>query len=211
MPEAPSNPDRLKRQARRFAASLRPHHLAIAAVLTAVGLGVVAARTLALPEPQPVLDGERMTIQVVAPLEPEVAPGTVMEVGDLVEGFEYRRPAPVMSDDAAYAPYEAAFEPRTMRPASRSEDEAGYAPSPPEVPAEDRRDSRADRWFGFDAPERDYRAEREARRARMDARIERERARREVRWYHSDGRPVEGIEQDVPGRWQDEDRDFRRR
>lgn len=210
MPETSSPLDRLKSQARRFAAGVRPHHLAMAAVVTAVGLGVVAARSMALPEPRPVLDGERMTIEVVAPVEPEVVPGAVMEVGDLVDGFEYRRPIPAVRDDAAYAPHEAAFEPRTTPPAMRRRevDEVAYPPPPP---SEVRRDGRGDRWFGFDAPERDYRAEREARRARMEARIERERGRREVRWYHSDGRPVEEIERDDRDRWQDEDRDPRRR
>jgi hypothetical protein len=44
MIEAPSDLDRLKRRVRRFAANIRPHHIAVVAVLSAVGLGVVAAR-----------------------------------------------------------------------------------------------------------------------------------------------------------------------
>ena len=188
------------------------------AVLSAVGLGVLAAGTLALPRPQPILDGERMTIQVVAPVEPEVAPGSVMEVGDLVEGFEYRRPPPAMIETADYGAYEdEEFEAPAPRPVSRRDDDdgRGYASPPPEAPlekpAEDRRDRRADRWFGFDAPDRDYRAEREARRARIDARIERDRERREVRWYRSDGQPAEADGRDERSRWRDEDRDGRQR
>lgn len=211
MPEAPSDLDRLKRQARRIAASVRPRHVVMVAVLSAVGLGVVAAGTMALPRPEPIVDGQRMTIQVVAPVEPEVAPGAVMEVGDLVEGFEYRRPPPAMIETADYEPWEdEAFEAPAPRPVSRRDDDGrGYAPPPPEAPVERlAEDRRADRWFGFDAPDRDYRAEREARRARLDARIERDRERREVRWYRSDGSPAEADER---GRWQDEDRDLRQR
>ena len=214
MPEAPSDLDRLKRQARRFTASVRPRHVAMVAVLSAVGLGVVAAGTMALPRPEPILDGERMTIQVVAPVEPEVAPGAVMEVGDLVEGFEYRPPPLAMIESADREAWEDGFEAPVPRPVSRRDDDGrGYAPPPPEAPVErppeERRDRRADRWFGFDAPDRDYRAEREARRARLDARIERDRERREVRWYRSDGSPAEADVRDERGRWQDEDRDLR--
>jgi hypothetical protein len=75
-----------------------------------------------------------------------------------------------------------------------------------EAPPEGRRDGRVDRWFGFDAPDRDYRAEREARRARIDARIERdrERDRRDVRWYRADGEPV-GEDRRDDRRQRDED------
>ena len=200
---------------RRYAARVRPHHVARVAVLSAVGLGVVAARTMALPGPRPILDDERMTIQVVAPVEPEVAPGSVMEVGDLVEGFEYRRPAPAVIEAADYGTWEEEFEAPAPRPVSRRDEEhgGGYASPSPEAPVErpreDRRDRRAERWFGFDAPDRDYRAEREARRARMDARIEQDRERREVRWYRSDGQPARDEGRDARRRWQEEDRDLR--
>ena len=59
MPETPPDLERLKRQIRRYAAQVRPHHVAMVAVLSAVGLGVVAARTMALPGPRPILDDER--------------------------------------------------------------------------------------------------------------------------------------------------------
>lgn len=196
MPETPSDLDRLKRQARGFAANIRPQHIAVVAVFGAVGLGVVAARTMALPQPQPIRDGDRMQIQVVAPVEPEIAPGSVMDVGDLVEGFEYRRLPPARIEPVGWDSYDEDFgepEPRPEpRPAPRRyvDDAMAAAPPPPEAPAEGWRDTRAARWFGFDAPDRDYRAEREARRARIDARIERERERREVRWYRSDGQPA---------------------
>lgn len=192
MLEAPSNLDRLKQKARRFATSVRPHHIAMVAVLTAVGFGIVAARTMALPGPQPILDGERMQIQVVAPIEPEVVPGSVMDVGTLVDGFEYRPPAAAVIEVSDHSSYDEEFETPEPLPAPRRDDDYAVASAParPEAPHEDQRDHRADRWFGFDAPQRDYRAEREARRARIEERMERERERREVRWYRSDGQPA---------------------
>jgi hypothetical protein len=194
--------DRPLQGARRIAARLRPGHIAVVAVLAVIGVGIGLARTMALPGPQPILDGDRMKIRVVAPVEPEVAPGSVMEVGDLVEGFEYRplpRPEP---EPAAWAPYDEEPMPSDPRPAPRRYDSrADLATSPPpDAPEEDGPDSRAGRWFGFDAPQRDYRAEREARRARTEARMERDRERREVRWYRSDGQPVgDGERDDRPG------------
>ena len=198
--------ERFKQGARRFAAGVRPGHLAVVGAVAVVGVGIVAARTLALPGPQPVLDGERMKIQVVAPVEPEIMPGSVMEVGDLVEGFEYRRPEPALIEAVDETPWDLEFETPPPRPGSQRVDDEGRAPAPPppDRPREDRRERRDDRWFGFDAPDRDYRAEREARRARIEARIEQDRERREVRWYHSDGRPAG---EDGP----EEDRDLRRR
>lgn len=208
MSEFPPPPDPSKHPARRFAARVRPHHIAVVAVLTAVGLGVVAARTVALPGPQPILDGERMQIRVVAPIEPEITPGSVMEVGDLVEGFEYRPLPSSVIEPAAWAPHdEDSGAPEPRRTTRRYDDHAVVAaPPPPEAPAEGWRESRAGRWFGFDAPERDYRAEREARRARIDARMERDRERREVRWYQSDGEPAGDGGRDDRRR-QDEDPD----
>ena len=208
MSEVPPSPDPLKNPARRFAANVRPHHIAVIAVLTAVGLGVVAARTMVLPGPRPILDGERMQIQVVAPVEPQITPGSVMEVGDLVEGFEHRSLAPSQIEPAAWAPYDEDSGAREPRPTPRRyDDHAVVSPPPqPEAPAEGWRDTRVGRWFGFDEPERDYRAERDARRARIDERMERERERREVRWYRSDGEPG-GDDGRDDRRRQDEDPD----
>ena len=137
-------------------------------------------------------------------------PGSVMEVGDLVDGFEYRRPPPAVIEAADYAPWDEGFDAPAPRPVARSADDFEMTSAPPssEAPPESRRDERADRWFGFDAPDRDYRAEREARRARIDARMERDRERREVRWYRSDGAPADG-ERDDRRRREEEPGDLR--
>lgn len=190
MLEAPSDLDRLKQHARRFAANVRPHHIALVAALAVVGIGVAAVRTVALPGPRPILDRERLQILVVAPVEPEITPGSVMEVGDLVEGFEYR-PFPPSVIEVADAPYEEDFGASAPRraPNRYAEEAVIHAPPQPEAPGDGWRETRVGRWFGFDAPERDYRAEREARRARIDAQMERDHDRREVRWYRSNGEP----------------------
>lgn len=211
MPDAPSDLDRLRRSARRFAANVRPHHIALVAALAVVGITTAAVRTVALPGPRPVLDSERLQIQVVAPVEPEITPGSVMEVGDLVEGFEYRPLAPPVVESADWGPYHEDISVPEPRPTPRryAGEVVVAAPPPPETPDKDWRDSRAGRWFGFDAPDRDYRAEREARRARIDARMERERERREVRWYRSDGEPADDDRRDDRRRRDEESDDLR--
>ena len=199
MPETPSDLDRLKRNARRFAGSIRPQHIAVVAALTALGLAVAAARTMALPGTQPILAGDRMQIHVVAPLEPEITPGSVVEVGDLVEGFEYRPIPSSAIEPAADAPYGEDSRPRGPGPTPRRDGDHAVisVPPQPEAPVERWRDTRVGRWFGFDAPERDYRAEREARRARIDARIDGDREQREVRWYRSDGESADDSGRDA--------------
>lgn len=166
--------------------------MAAVAAIVVVGAGMAMARAVSLPGPRPILDGERMQIHVVAPVEPEIAPGSVMEVGELVDGFEYRPPPAPVIEPVAYAPWDEYPERPEPRPAPRRYAERPVVAVPPsrEEPTQDWREGRGSRWFGFDAPERDYRAEREARRARIDARLERDRERREVRWYRSDGEPV---------------------
>ena len=189
LPSKTTIADRVKAAAGR----LRPHHFAAVAGLAVLGLGAMTVRSVALPGPAPVLDGDRLHIQVVAPVEPEITPGSVMDVGTLVDGFVYRPPPRPAPEPAAYAPYDEDYglaEERSDR--RRSVDYAEvYAPPQPEPPKENWRDSRAARWFGFDAPERDYRAEREARRARREAMEAERRDGRNVRWYRSDGQPVD--------------------
>lgn len=196
MIEPSSRPDALNQQARRFAAGLRRRPAATVAVLAVVLVGAAGVRTLATPRLPPAPGGERLQIEVVAPQEPAITPGEVMEVGELVEGFEGVPPPPRV-ESVAYAPWDAAPDdpPPAPPPSGRDVGDADIlAPSPPGPPPRDWREGRVARWFGFDAPERDYRAEREARRARREAR-ERDRRDpregREVRRYHPDGRPYD--------------------
>lgn len=115
--------------------------------------------------------GDTLKIELVAPVEPTPEAGEVMEVGEVTDGFVYvraqmepERPEavedywveePVYVDD--YAP-----PPRYAQAVS----EAVVYPRVVEPTPVARRD---DRTFGFDSPRPDYRAEREARRARIEA------------------------------------------
>lgn len=189
MPDLSDTLERLKQQGLALLARLRPHHLAVLAGVAVVGIGVVAVAAMARPEP-PVSHGdEKLRIQVVAPEEPEIKPGSVMEVGHLVDGFQYTPPPPAPDDEAAYSAYDDLAEqpeaPKRVKPTF--DDAVGPPPPPPEAPQAGWRDSRVGRWLGFDAPEPDYRAEREARRARRDGRAEQDRDRRDVRRYDSGG------------------------
>lgn len=196
MSDSPAFLDRMKRRAGDLAAAVRPRHVAVAAVIVAVGVGVASLGAVALPGPRPVLDGDRMQIRVVDPVEPDIQPGSVMDVGELVDGFEYTPPPRPVAEPAAWAPYDEDFEPPRPRAAERAYDERAVisAPAQPEMRDDRRdvRDNRVGRWFGFDAPDRDYRAEREARRARLEARDEAERERaRERDWRRDQDRDRE--------------------
>jgi len=186
--------DRLK----RLTAQIRPHHLAMAAVVAAIGVGVAGLRAVPLPGPEPIREDDRIRIQVVDPVEPEIAPGSVMDVGDLVDGFVFTPPPQQVAEPVAMASHDEDFGPPPSRslPGEYVGRAVIQAPPQPEAWPDDPRvprDERAGRWFGFDSPERDYRGEREARRARRDARWERERERdwdqdrREARRYSSSG------------------------
>lgn len=184
MTEEPSRPHRLADAVRRGVSGVRPVHVAVVAGVAVTAIGLLALRAVSLPEPRPVEDGDRLRIEVVQPIEPKIGAGSVMEVGDLVDGFTHiPAPPPETPVPEAYAPHDA-WEEAVLPPPPRSArpyEEADVRPPPqPERPS--RRD-RIDRWFGFDAPRRDYQSEREARRARLDALDRREDDReRERAW-----------------------------
>lgn len=163
-----------------MAARVRPHHLAVAATVAAIGIGVAGLRAIPLPGPEPILDDNRIRVELVNPVEPDITPGSVMDVGDLVDVFVFAPPPRPTAELAVRVSYDDDFvgpEPRSV-PNEYVGQLMTQAPPQPELWVREprvSRDERAGRWFGFDAPERDYRAEREARRARRDAAWERER------------------------------------
>lgn len=194
MPDVSTPLEQLGQRAQAFAAGIRPRHLVAALAVAAVAVGLVAVRAVALSGPRPVLAGDRIQIQVVTPPEPTVTPGAIMEVGDLVDGFEGVPSPPPTAELAVYESWDPDAEKpdRSALPKARREEVVIHVPPQPEPTERNRRDGRAGRWFGFDSPEPDYRAEREARRARREAWLERDRGGREVRYYRSDGEPMAG-------------------
>lgn len=156
--------------------------LALRYGLTAGGV-VAVAGTLAFAAFS--LGGERtdrpggplMAISLVAPTEPEVDPGSTMEVGQLNDGFDRaaleRRPD--LEDDAYLPPDAYVGEVWVERMPMPTPVDIG---SPMEAyrAVVDRgsvRDALNDgsRNFGFDAPRRDFAAEREARWAAREAAV----------------------------------------
>jgi len=188
--------ERLIQQGREIAARIRPPHLAAwaamaLAAVALVGLGVAVVGALARPGPRVPPDETRLRIEVIAPSEPAITPGSVMEVGDLVDGFvavPAARTADEIADDSVAEEGIPASDGRYER--LHVEDPVIVVPPQPVKPAEGRGESRVSRWLGFDAPDRDYRAERDARRARRDAREERDRARLEE-WRQASDDPVD--------------------
>ena len=164
---------------------MRPAHVAAIAAVGVAALGLMGLKYVALPEPAAVASTDALKIEVVAPVEPKPVPGSVMDVGELVDGFRYVPPRPAERQplyDAAWSEDEdfATWSPPPVRPAGvRRYSSAGEAPAPSE-PEPPRRE-RERRWFGFDNPLPDFGAERRARQARLDALEDQRRAEREDR------------------------------
>ena len=122
--------------------------------------------------------GPALNIAVVPPVERDFQPGDVMDVGALNNGFDGRMPEAVAapSDNTDYDAEQPAYVEDDWRAdereAPRYDDRARYEEPAPRQ--DDRRDDYQPRplAFGFDAPRPDWRAEREARRAAMEARME---------------------------------------
>ncbi|MBU1383579.1 MAG: hypothetical protein KKG14_01095 [Alphaproteobacteria bacterium] len=157
---------------RRTAGRARPGHLVALSAVAVAALGLAGLRAVDLPGPRPIADGDRMRIEVVPPVEPELIAGSTMEVGELVDGFDGVPPARPAYTDVSWA--DDGY--------GDDADDGWAAPAPPERHRAEVRtyDSRPEperasparmvqRWFGFDAPRPDYQAERAARRARLEA------------------------------------------
>jgi hypothetical protein len=145
-------------------------------------------------------DGPRLSIAVVPPVEKDVQPGDVMDVGRLNDGFDGKMPeavehtaadADLNVEQPAYVEDDAAWRRDDRRTDDRDDAYDRARPGPDDRNRTDdrmQRDAYQDRpmSFGFDQPQPDWRAEREARRAALDAR-ERERNAERQRRYRSDG------------------------
>lgn len=138
---------------------------------------VAAVATFALMRGSPsafMPDGARMQVEVVPPNEPEVQPGGVMEVGELVDGYSHVAIHPqAVAEDVYEAGYQTAWvEPPEPEPVSTTWRSDGAVVRPTQ-PQEETTGSGG--RFGFDAPGPDYAAERRARQERLD-RIQAEQA-----------------------------------
>lgn len=163
---------------------VRPAHLAAIAAVSVAALGLMGLKFVNLPDAAPVAPNDALKIEVVTPVEPKPVPGSVMEVGELVDGFRYVPPRsaerPPLYDVAwveveDVAPYAPPSRPASVRRYASSD--ADVRPSQPEPP----RRERERRWFGFDNPLPDFGAERRARQARLDALEDQRRAEFEDR------------------------------
>ncbi len=179
---------------RRSARRMRPRHVVALSAVAAVALGLAGLRAVELPAPRPITDAERMRIELVPPVEPELIAGSTMEVGDLVDGFQGLPPPLPRLTDVSWSPDEGhddvddGWDSRAPPERQRAEVRAWDSRPAPEPVSPARA---VQRWFGFDAPRRDYQAERDARRARLEAMEQDARARQD--WER---RRYERIEQD---------------
>lgn len=174
----------------------RGRRVLVASAGAVVAIGLLGFHSLDRPGARFVPDGARMRIEVVHPVEPEILPGAVMEVGELVDGFQ-GLPPPAPAPEPDWLPVDFDYEPAPPPPASVRrvavvEQRVETDPPPPPRRADEP-------WFGFDAPRRDYRAERALRRARLEAmeRARDEEAARRREW--SSRRRYE----ENPARWRE--------
>ena len=199
---------RLVSDLRRAACRVRRGHVVALSAVAAVAFGLAGLRAVELPGPAPIDPDDRLRIEVVHPVEPEIAAGPIMDVGEVVDGFQgLPPPLPPLTEvrwfeDEGWDTGDDAYAPPPSRNRRTYETRPYYAPAEPERPSPARA---VQRWFGFDAPRRDYQAERAARRARMEAmdrRFEAEREARRRQWAerreewidrrdHDDRRPAE--------------------
>lgn len=167
------------------------------AAVAVLGLGAAGVARLPAGSGPAVLAGEGLRIEVVQPPAPAIDPGSRMDVGELVDGYRhvaYRRAEPqgldVLYADAWLEQLPPLPEPARLHrdpPPERYDPEV--RPTSPQPSMDER--PRPTNPYGFDAPSRDYAAERRARREHM-ARLEDRRA--EARTY----REERGVWRPVP-------------
>ena len=161
---------------------LRGGHVVALSAVAVMGFGLLGLRAVDLPGPSPVTDDGRLRIEVVHPVEPEIVPGSVMDVGELVDGFQGLPPPLPSLTDLSWS-YDDGWEGRAEYDGGSPTADRRMAEGPSYYSRpEPERSSPAralQRWFGFDAPRRDFQAERAARRARLEAMEQRDRERRD--------------------------------
>lgn len=135
----------------------RPMLVAAAAVITLASLALIGFGLAQRPTPEPEAMGPRMAIDLVAPREPEIIEGGILEVGQVRDGFDdaaLQPPVPIddptlVSQNAAAAAEDAPVDPPLM---PRPSPITAQATVPPQGVAEAQTDPLDDgsRWFGLD-------------------------------------------------------------
>ena len=180
---------RLVHVLRQARSHLRGGHVVALSAVAVMAFGLVGLRAVDLPGPRTTTEDGRLRIEVVYPVEPEIVPGSPMDVGELVDGFEGLPAASPSLTDVLWA-HEAAGPDDIFAPSPPIRRAAEVAIDGPPQPSPAPSIRAGGRWFGFDEPRRDYGAERAARRARLEAmdrraRLDGQAGRRE--WIDRDG------------------------
>lgn len=148
-----------------------PSPAALAAITACVVVAGAGAGILLQPTKEravPAARGAGVNIAVVAPREPVPEPGSVMDVGDLADGYSHRG-YPQPADDYAPPYADPGDDPRPRAEPEFAERPRDVGPAPAPRPERVERRESSRRWpFGFDQPRPDYAAERRERMARME-------------------------------------------
>ncbi|WP_292071336.1 hypothetical protein [Brevundimonas sp. UBA7534] len=170
--------------------------------LAIVAIGAATVAMTARPRPATAeIDDALIQIRLVAPTEPEVEPGEIMDVGRLRDDFD--RAVLIRAEAARRAERAAAAAALAYHDEDYGDDYVDDRDAPPvrmirsdgwgpvvTLPAPPRRPVEREPAFvgsptayGFDAPRPDYAAERRARREAWEARAAQDTAERRVRAY----------------------------
>lgn len=146
--------------------TLTPAAAAIAAsAVAATGLTAVTAPALIGQNHDARADGPRLSIAVVAPREPVPVAGPIMDVGEVVDGYEHHPYVqPAAYDPAPYTWDNGPLpmpEPRVWTSSPEPMPEARVTPTVPQPRGDPNK-------FGFDEPLPDFAAARRERQARID-------------------------------------------
>lgn len=146
--------------------TLTPANAVIAAsAAAAAGLTAVTVPMLAGQDAEARSGGARLSIAVVAPREPVPVAGGVMDVGDVVDGYEHHPYVqPAAYDPAPYTWDNGPLpmpEPRVWTSNPEPMPEARVTPTAPQPRGDPAK-------FGFDEPLPDFAAARRERQARID-------------------------------------------
>lgn len=147
--------------------------IAVGVGAVVIAAGATTIKRIPLPGVEAIDPASAMQISLVEPVEPEVDPGGRMEVGELTDGFTPSTiPVAVTEDAELYREdFSDAWVEPDYEPAPRSwrwRDRENDRPVPYEERVEVEPRDPPRNPYGFDAPRRDFEAERAARRERLE-------------------------------------------
>ncbi|MFJ6024163.1 hypothetical protein ACIQC9_06150 [Brevundimonas sp. NPDC092305] len=159
----------------------------LAGGVATVAVAVVTSLALSGHAPVRAASGQALQIAFFQPPEREITPGSVMDVGSVVDGYEHRPPPPPSPPyaETAWLYEEAPADPHLIAAPARPEDVASIT-----IYTAASQNSGGDRLaFGFDAPRPDYGEARRRREAEREQRMAERRVAEDAGYSGAGPRP----------------------